>query len=129
VRAALLLALSGLGACSVPARVGAHCAGEPAFRPFDEAAVTPHPAPPPDGALDALMALYQHHGRAHDLPGIGCPFAPTCSAYARESLHRYGPFAIVLIVDRLIVREHQLAARYYPTICVHHTLRLADAPP
>jgi putative component of membrane protein insertase Oxa1/YidC/SpoIIIJ protein YidD len=112
------------------ARVGAPCAGPRSFAPFDER------SPPqidrvqaPDGVLDALVAWYQRDGRARMPPGVGCPFAPTCSVYAREALHRYGPLAIVLIVDRLVVREHAVAGAYYPTICVARTTRLVDGVP
>jgi len=83
----------------------------------------------PDGVIDAIVAWYQHHGRARSLPGIGCPFAPTCSTYARTALHRYGPLAVILIVDRLIVREHAVAGAYYPAVCVEHTTRLDDGVP
>jgi len=82
----------------------------------------------PDGILDALVAWYQHGG-ARTLPGVGCPFAPTCSAYARTALRRYGPVGLILIVDRLIVREHAVAGAYYPTICVANTTRLVDGVP
>lgn len=123
------------------ARVGSHCAGEPSFAPFDDrrpatsdasapaAASGASDAAPPDGLLDAFVAWYQQHGRARTLPGTGCPFAPTCSAYARAALRRYGPLAVILIVDRLFVREHAVAGAYYPTICVAHTTRLVDGVP
>jgi len=83
----------------------------------------------PDGILDGLVAWYQAHARARTLPGTGCPFAPTCSAYARTALRRYGPLGVILIFDRLFVREHAVAGAYYPTICVAHTTRLADGVP
>ncbi len=110
-------------------RVGAPCAGNAAFAPFD--AGRPHAPPelPPTGVLDQFVAWYQHGGRAAAPPGVGCPFAPTCSVYAREALHAYGPLGVIAIVDRLIVREHPLAGAYYPAICVDHTLRLSDALP
>ena len=126
-------------ACQPAVRVGAHCEGARSFAPFDE----PRPvgpaaarvsgeaaaAPEPDGILDALVAWYQAHGRARTLPRVGCPFAPTCSAYARDALHRYGPLAVILIIDRLFVRELAGAGDYYPTICVAHTTRLVDGVP
>jgi len=79
--------------------------------------------------LDALVAWYQRDGRAPSMPGVGCPFAPTCSVYARTALRRYGPLAVILIVDRLIVREHPIAGAYYPAICIAHTTRLVDDVP
>jgi putative component of membrane protein insertase Oxa1/YidC/SpoIIIJ protein YidD len=116
-----------LVACTAPRRVGSPCGGEPAFTPFDEPAVAAPPAPP-DGVLDRFVAWYQAYGRARD-PG-GCRFAPTCSAYAREALPHYGPLVgLVMIVDRLIVREHAFATDYYPLTCVDHVTRLDDAIP
>jgi putative component of membrane protein insertase Oxa1/YidC/SpoIIIJ protein YidD len=142
-RAAAVVAGIASVACQPVARVGSHCAGERPFAPFDDrrpatsnasapadaAAPGASDAAPPDGLLDAVVAWYQHHGRARTLPGIGCPFAPTCSAYARAALRRYGPLAVILIVDRLFVREHAVAGAYYPTICVAHTTRLVDGVP
>lgn len=84
---------------------------------------------PSDGVLDALVAWYQRHARAPGLPGAGCPFAPSCSVYARKALRRYGPLGLVLVIDRLIVREHPLAPAYYPTTCVRNTTRLDDDVP
>ena len=126
--AALLVGLAA--ACRPGVRVGAPCTVAPVFVPFDapRSSWTPPPGPP-DGLLDGLVAWYQDHGRARSLPGIGCPFAPTCSVYARTALARYGPIAIVLIVDRLIVREHEAAGSYYPAVCVDRTTRLSDAVP
>jgi len=137
---AVALASAG-GACRPVPRVGAPCAAARAFAPFDEpralASAPPSPTSSaedaadgmPDGMFDALVAWYQDRARAPTLPGAGCPFAPTCSHYAREALHHHGPLALVLIVDRLIVREHPGAAAYYPTICVAHTTRLVDGVP
>jgi putative component of membrane protein insertase Oxa1/YidC/SpoIIIJ protein YidD len=118
------------------ARVGAHCTSERPFAPFDVARSAAAPpgvdaadAGEPDGILDGLVAWYQAHARARTLPGTGCPFAPTCSAYARTALRRYGPLGVIFIFDRLFVREHAVAGAYYPTICVAHTTRLADGVP
>jgi len=119
-------------ACQPVARVGAPCVGPRPFAPFDERSAAPVDAPrepAPDGALDAIVAWYQDHGRARTPPGVGCPFAPTCSVYARDALRRYGPLGVILIVDRLFVREHAVAGAYYPTICVARTTRLVDGVP
>lgn len=131
MRAAAWIAIALVAGCAPPAvRVGAPCAAPTAFAPFDEPAKTAPAEPPPDGALDAIVAWYQAHGRSRDLPGVGCPFAPTCSVYARTALRDYGPLlGLVMIVDRLIVREHALAGAYYPAICVAHTVRLDDRVP
>jgi membrane protein insertion efficiency factor YidD len=115
VRAAILAIVAG---CASGPRVGSPCAGPPAFLPFDDAKPRTRPSPP-DGILDALVAFYQGNLRAHEPKQAGCPFAPTCSVYAREAL----------IVDRLIVREHPFAAASYPATCVDHTTRLVDAVP
>ena len=124
-----LVAAVVLASCAAPVRVGAPCRGAAAFAPFD----TPRPPAArellPTGALDQLVVWYQHGGRAAAPPGVGCPFAPTCSVYARQALERYGPLGVIAIVDRLLVREHPLAGAYYPPICVDHTLRLSDALP
>lgn len=119
-------------ACQPVARVGAPCTGPRPFAPFDErpaVALDGARDAAPDGLLDAIVAGYQQHGRARTLPGVGCPFAPTCSVYARAALRRYGPLGLILIVDRLFVREHAVAGAYYPTICVARTTRLVDGVP
>lgn len=108
----------------------------PAFAPFDDKLVSrAKPSDPPDadapaeGAFDALIAWYQRHARAAELPGMGCPFAPSCSRYARGAIHRHGPLALFLIVDRLLVREHAAAGAYYAPVCVAHATRLDDDVP
>jgi len=122
--------LVATAACTPPAvRVGSPCTASPAFAPFDDRPAAPPDAPAADGLLDAIIAWYQTDGRAATPPGIGCPFAPTCSVYARTALRRYGPLAVILIVDRLIVREHPIAGAYYPWVCVAHTTRLVDDVP
>lgn len=128
-------------ACRLAVRAGSPCGSPPLFAPFDDHRPPPHaagafanvsegsPDDRADGVLDAIVAWYQQHGRARDLPGGGCRFAPTCSAYARAALQRYGPIAVILIVDRLLVREHVAAGAYYPAICIEHTTRLDDGVP
>jgi putative component of membrane protein insertase Oxa1/YidC/SpoIIIJ protein YidD len=147
--AAAVAACIASTACRPGVRVGSPCRSAPVFAPFDDhrptlrEAAAPEDAlegtraggterrseAAPDGLLDAIVAWYQHHGRTRELPGAGCRFAPTCSAYARTALQRYGPIAVILIVDRLLVREHVLAGEYYPVICVEHTTRLDDGVP
>jgi putative component of membrane protein insertase Oxa1/YidC/SpoIIIJ protein YidD len=129
VRGLLIAVMLAAASCRPVPRVGSPCAAERAFAPFD----APRPAPPAEvhdhGLLDALVGLYQARGRAPTLPRGGCPFSPTCSHYAREALARYGPLAVVLIVDRLLVREHAFAPAYYPMICAGNTTRLSDEVP
>jgi putative component of membrane protein insertase Oxa1/YidC/SpoIIIJ protein YidD len=133
VAAVALVAAAATAACTRPAvRVGSPCTAPRAFAPFDDrpaAETAPPDAAATDGLVDAIIAWYQADGRAPSLPGVGCPFAPTCSVYARTALRRYGPLAVILIVDRLIVREHPIAGAYYPAICVAHTTRLVDDVP
>jgi len=129
IRATALAASVAILACRPSVRVGAPCASTPAFAPFDDHRPVPRQPASPDGVLEAIVAWYQDHGRARSLPGVGCPFAPTCSAYARAALQRYGALAVILIVDRLLVREHVAAGAYYPAICVAHTTRLVDDVP
>ncbi|HEU4734395.1 MAG TPA: membrane protein insertion efficiency factor YidD [Kofleriaceae bacterium] len=124
---AILAGIAGI-ACGPGVRVGSPCGHPPSFAPFDEHHA-PAPEPEPEGLLDEIVAWYQHHGRARDLPGAGCPFAPTCSVYARTALERYGPIAVILIIDRLIIREHPAASAYYPPTCVERTTRLSDDVP
>jgi putative component of membrane protein insertase Oxa1/YidC/SpoIIIJ protein YidD len=119
------LAVAVLASCAPPRRVGSPCGGDRAFQPFDQ------PAPPAaarlvDGAVDAIVALYQQHGRTRD----ACRFAPSCSVYARDALASWGPIVgALLIVDRLFVRENAYASDYYPLTCVDHATRLDDAIP
>lgn len=130
VRGGAVVLISGAAiACRSAPRVAAPCTPARAFAPFDDARPVPHDTAAPAGILDAIIASYQAHGRARSLPGVGCPFAPTCSVYARAALRRYGPLGVLLIVDRLLVREHPAAAAYYPMICVDHTTRLVDDVP
>jgi putative component of membrane protein insertase Oxa1/YidC/SpoIIIJ protein YidD len=129
IRAVALVASVATLACRPGVRVGSPCTSARAFAPFDDHRHAPRELTEPDGVLDAIVVWYQRHGRARELPGVGCPFAPTCSAYARTTLHRYGPLGVILIVDRLLVREHVVAGAYYPTICVAHTTRLVDDVP
>lgn len=129
LRAAAVVASIATVACRPTARVGSPCPSPRLFAPFDERAPAPRKALPPDGVLDAIVASYQRRGRAATPAGVGCPFAPTCSVFARTALERYGPLGLVLIVDRLIVREHAAAGSYYPAICVGHTTRLSDDVP
>jgi putative component of membrane protein insertase Oxa1/YidC/SpoIIIJ protein YidD len=118
-----------LASCRPVARVGSPCAGPAAFAPFDARVTHAPPELPATGVLDQLVTWYQRSSGERAPLGIGCPFAPTCSVYARRAIARMGPFAIVAIVDRLLVREHPLAGAYYPTTCADHTLRLADEVP
>jgi putative component of membrane protein insertase Oxa1/YidC/SpoIIIJ protein YidD len=129
VRGLIVATALGAAGCHAPPRVGAACAAPPAFAPFDAPRPPAAPAAPSHGVLDALLAWYQDHGRAQVLPGAGCPFTPTCSVYARRAVRRHGALGLVLILDRLLVREHVLAPAYYPIACVGHTTRLVDDVP
>ena len=77
-----------------------------AFAPWDALPVTGKPAvSPPADLPDFLLAAYQRHGRAPQLPGEGCRFRPTCSAYAREAFERWKVLGVIWTADRLLVRE------------------------
>jgi len=125
----MVIASSLVTSCAAPVRVGSPCGGDHGFTPFDDHPASVAQQPADDGGiLDTLVAAYQDHGRARD-PG-GCRFAPSCSAYARQALGRYGPIiGVVLIVDRLFIRENGYATAYYPLTCVDHATRLDDAIP
>jgi putative component of membrane protein insertase Oxa1/YidC/SpoIIIJ protein YidD len=104
-----------LAACAVR---DPHCAVRPAFAPWDERA----PAPPVEVApardlADGLVALYQRRLRAPRRPGEGCLLRPTCSEFARIALDRWRVLGLVLIADRLFVREHLWMAGSYPPVC------------
>jgi hypothetical protein len=44
-------------------------------------------------------------------------------------VQRYGVLGLVLVIDRLIVREHPLAAPSYPVYCDGGEARLDDPVP
>lgn len=129
MRAWIVAAAIGATSCAAPPRVGLPCARPVSFQPFDAPRPVAPAAPPPRGALDGALAWYQAHGRAPTLPGGGCPFAPSCSSFARRAVQRYGAAGLLLILDRLIVREHVVAPAYYPITCVDGRTRLADDLP
>ena len=60
-----------------------------------------------------LLTFYQQkisvHGEAR------CRFYPSCSAFYREALDRYGPImAGLMLLDRILYREHAWSLREYP---------------
>lgn len=60
-----------------------------------------------------LLTFYQQkisvHGEAR------CRFYPSCSAFYREALDRYGPImAGLMLLDRILYREHAWSLRAYP---------------
>lgn len=105
------------------------CDPAPAFAPWDGAASSERDRAPPDGAADGLVAVYQRHLRRPALPGQGCPFHPTCSAFAREALARWGVLGLILIVDRVFIREHPLAGASYAPVCAGGRTRWHDPVP
>jgi putative component of membrane protein insertase Oxa1/YidC/SpoIIIJ protein YidD len=122
VRAGVVAATLALGAaCGAPLGESP-CAAGPRFARWE-----PRRAPHDDGgtddggdsrgAADGLIAWYQRALRRPELPGTGCPFYPSCSAFARQALDRWGVLGFVLIADRLFVREHPLAGASYPVHC------------
>jgi putative component of membrane protein insertase Oxa1/YidC/SpoIIIJ protein YidD len=126
------------GGCAGPRHPsGSPCASAPGFAPWDEARASAGPAPPGDvvhggdaaGAGDGLIAIYQRYLRGPDVPGGGCPFHPSCSSFGRIAVQRYGVLGLVLIVDRLFIREHPLAASAYPVYCDGRRARFDDPVP
>lgn len=106
------------------------CAAGPGFAPWDQPgpdAVRPQTAA--DGAADALVVVYQQRLRRPELPGAGCRFHPTCSAFAREALGRYGVVGLLLAFDRLLIREQPFAGPSYPPACVDGEARWHDPVP
>jgi putative component of membrane protein insertase Oxa1/YidC/SpoIIIJ protein YidD len=130
IRASLALALV---ACGAPRP--SPCEPAARFEPWDAAPATaPRDPDRPDGgrgagAADGLIAVYQHWLRRPPLPGVACPFHPTCSVYAREVVRRWGVLGLVLIYDRLFIREHPLAGATYPPICRGGRTRWHDPAP
>jgi putative component of membrane protein insertase Oxa1/YidC/SpoIIIJ protein YidD len=126
IRASLVL-VCGLAGCAAPAR-SSPCAA-PGFAPWDAAPSRAAAPVSPSGVADGLVAAYQRWLRRPTLPGAGCPFHPTCSAYARQVLDRWGPLGLVLVFDRLFVREHVAAGARYPTACTGGHTRWHDPAP
>jgi putative component of membrane protein insertase Oxa1/YidC/SpoIIIJ protein YidD len=76
------------------------------------------------GEDHVFLTLYQRklsvRGRAR------CRFYPTCSAFYRESLDRYGCFwATLMLIDRMIYREHAWSLTAYP---LHENMGLHRDP-
>jgi putative component of membrane protein insertase Oxa1/YidC/SpoIIIJ protein YidD len=117
---------------AAPACAGAlvqPCERPAAFPPWDEASPPAEAALPPTGLADALVGTYQQHLRRPELPGGGCPFAPSCSVYARHAIDAYGPFGLVLAIDRMLIREHLGLRGNYPVDCVDGQERYRDPVP
>jgi len=95
--------------------------------------VRPSPAPvPPDfrktGELalagEALLVFYQTY--LSPLDASHCPFAPTCSEYARQAIEKYGlVVGIIMAADRL-QRDNGMGDRFYTRDPATH--RLLDPP-
>jgi putative component of membrane protein insertase Oxa1/YidC/SpoIIIJ protein YidD len=65
------------------------------------------------GIIEELVDFYQRRISTHD--GARCIFYPTCSAYFREAMTRYGLLrATLMFVDRILFRENRSASRFYP---------------
>lgn len=126
IRVALAVALAaGCG----PAATPDPCAPAPRFTPWDQPAPVSRAPDVAGGAGDALVRGYQRHLRRPELPGGGCPFAPTCSVYARDAIAAYGPLGLVLAIDRLLVREHAGLHGHYPVDCADGRERYVDPVP
>jgi putative component of membrane protein insertase Oxa1/YidC/SpoIIIJ protein YidD len=61
----------------------------------------------------ALLSFYQQKLSVHG--GARCRLYPTCSAFYREALDRYGAFwATLMLLDRILYREHGRSLEEYP---------------
>jgi len=128
-----MLALVVVGGCaSTTPPPGSPCEVSRPFEPWDTAAVTAPPPPiaPAGGLADALLATYQRSLRRPEQGAAGgCPFEPTCSHFARQAFDRYGLAGLLLVVDRLLIREHPLAGNSYVSTCVGGRVRWHDPVP
>jgi putative component of membrane protein insertase Oxa1/YidC/SpoIIIJ protein YidD len=119
---AVALALAA-GGCGVHSRPLLTCSAAQAFAPWDAAGPAPGVAgggPRADrsgGLFTGLIGVYQRRMRAPREPGQGCRLRPTCSAYGRQSLERWGALGVLLIADRLVVREHAFMDGSYLPAC------------
>ena len=88
-----------------------------AFAPWDAArGAEANPDRAPGGLFAGLIGFYQRRMRPPKLPEQGCRLRPTCSAYGRQSLDRWRGLGVLLIADRLVVREHAfMTGSYLPT--------------
>ena len=100
------------------------------FGPWDEPQASGGEIAPATGAVDAAVVLYQRSLRRPYLPGDSCPFEPSCSEFARSALAKYPELvAILLIVDRLVVRENSFAPLYHPSVEIEGATYLYDPVP
>lgn len=127
----VLAALALSTACSHGAIPGSPCTAGRSFEPWDQVseAVTTSDVPTDGGAAGSLIAFYQTHLRRPTLPGEDCPFQPTCSNFAQQALGRHGVVGLLLVVDRLLVREHPFGAINYEGTCEHGRWRWRDPVP
>lgn len=75
------------------------------------------------------LALRFYQNEIHPLRGseARCPFYPTCSRFALESLSLYGAFwGALMTLDRLLIREHQDLEKNYETIDLGPDRRFFD---
>jgi uncharacterized protein len=90
------------------------------FNPIPTAAAAPHPRAEPifnqtnelKMAGSALVRFYQVFISPQDIPS--CPFAPTCSEYAKQAIEKYGLLAGVILAAARYQRCNGLSSRFYP---------------
>jgi putative component of membrane protein insertase Oxa1/YidC/SpoIIIJ protein YidD len=133
MRPARVFARVALG-CAVCAAAPIAAAQE-ADVPFEPARAHAAARPEEDGpsgfspAADVLLPLIGVY-REHIGPASirRCPFAVSCSAFARDAIERHGLFGLLLFFDRYLFRENPDAWRHYGVVRVEDgTLRLDDA--
>ena len=58
-----------------------------------------------------------------------CPCYPSCSAYCKQSVKKYGAFfGLLMITDRMFYRENSSMYLYYPTVKKSGQSRFLDLP-
>jgi len=119
-----------LAACSRGAVPGSPCGPGRAFTPWDAPPAGEHDgAEPATTSAGVMIGVYQKYLRRPSLPDEGCPFEPTCSVYAQGAMGAYGAAGLLLVFDRLLIREHPLAGINYQETCVDGRWRWRDPVP
>ncbi len=101
-RRAALAAAALLAAATAPARAGWD---PPGWR----AAPAAEPAQAGPAALPVRWAVDAYRATVSRVDGDRCPSHPTCSAYAREAVSRYGLLGVVLTAGRLVAEADEAA--------------------
>ncbi|MBL8992420.1 MAG: membrane protein insertion efficiency factor YidD [Spirochaetia bacterium] len=96
---------------------------------FNEKVATHKPVYGSPLAAVGYLALKFYQNEIHPLreSAARCPFYPTCSRFALESLSLYGAFwGTLMTLDRLLIREHQGLEKEYEMIEIGPDRRFFD---